>query len=141
MFEGLGLLGLFLSAFISATVIPMSSEGVLAVLSQYEHSWIVLLTVASVGNWLGGMTTYYLGFLGKEAWIQKFLRQSPEKASRWHAKIAKYGALFGVLCWLPIVGDVIALALGVYRVKMWRVAFWMLVGKTARYGVILALLM
>ena len=64
-FVELGLLGLFVASFLSATILPMNSEIVLSVLLLNNYSLNTSLLVATFGNWLGGMTNYGLGFLGK----------------------------------------------------------------------------
>ena len=53
--------------------------------------------------------------------------------SSWSAQISKYGSALALLTWLPFIGDVIAVALGFFRLKFWQVAIFMLIGKTLRY--------
>lgn len=60
----LSLWGLFISAFVSATLFPGESEIVLAALAQgHQHNFWVLLAIATLGNTLGGMSTWLLGWL------------------------------------------------------------------------------
>ena len=56
------LLGLFLSAFGAATLLPLQSEAVLLGL-LYEGSYapIWLISIASLGNILGSCVNWYLG--------------------------------------------------------------------------------
>ena len=59
-----GLWGLFASAFISATILPGSSELVLVgLITKYPDTVWVAVTIATVGNTLGGLTSYWLGRL------------------------------------------------------------------------------
>ena len=51
----------------------------------------------------------------------------------WKPKIDRYGSFFASLSFLPVIGDVILVALGYFRAKFWLTAFWMLVGKLCRY--------
>ncbi|MGR8930670.1 MAG: YqaA family protein, partial [Gammaproteobacteria bacterium] len=60
--ESFGVPGLFLSAFISSTIAPGGSEAVLAYLvNSHEYDIMLLVTVATIGNSLGAMTTWWLG--------------------------------------------------------------------------------
>ena len=78
-FAELGYLGLFIASFLAATVVPFSSEVVFsALVFGGLDPWICVI-VASLGNWLGGMSSYFLGRLGKMEWIEKYLRVKREK--------------------------------------------------------------
>ncbi|MEX1132079.1 MAG: YqaA family protein [Flavobacteriales bacterium] len=136
----LGLAGLFLASFLAATVLPFSSEAVLAASSLGPWPTWQLLLVASFGNTLGGMSSYTLGRLGDVDRITRWLRTDPAKAIQWKERIQRHGAWAALLTWLPFVGDVIAIALGLLRAPALPVAFLMFLGKAARYGVLLALL-
>ncbi|MBP6312887.1 MAG: DedA family protein [Flavobacteriales bacterium] len=105
-------------------------------------SWPILELwfVASLGNWLGGLSSYGLGRLGDPVRIAKWLRTDPVKAEAWRSRIEQYGSWAALLCWAPVIGDPIAIALGLGRAHFWPVAMLMLLGKAARYGVLLGLL-
>ena len=60
-----GYLGLFISSFLGATIIPLSSEIVLSILILNGFDLGLSLVLATTGNWLGGLSSYYLGSLGK----------------------------------------------------------------------------
>ena len=137
--EAAGLWGLFLACFLAATIVPFSSEAVLAAATFGPWSNGTLILVASLGNWLGGLTTYLLGRLCN-APLMRRLRLDPSSADRWQRPVKRYGAWLALLCWAPIIGDVIALALGLCRVRPVPVALLMLIGKAARYAVVIAAL-
>ncbi len=137
-FEASGLWGLFFACFLAATIVPFSSELVLAAATLGPWSGGILLLVASLGNWLGGLTTYGIGRLGDAATIARWVRTDPGKVERWQQLIRRHGSWAALLCWTPIIGDVIALALGVLRVRVLPVAAFMLIGKAARYAVVIA---
>ena len=59
-----GYLGLFLSSFLGATIIPLSSEIVLSLLLTQGFDIKLSIIIATIGNWLGGLSSYYLGSLG-----------------------------------------------------------------------------
>jgi len=135
-----GLAGLFLASFLAATVLPFSSEAVLAAATLGPWSTGALLLVASLGNTLGGMSSYGLGRLGDMDRIARWLRTDPGKALRWQQRIERHGAWAALLTWLPVVGDPIAIALGLGRAKALPVLLLMLLGKAMRYAALLAIL-
>lgn len=132
----LGFIGLFLASFLAATIVPFSSELVLGVFLVAGASPLICLLVATAGNFLGGMTSYLLGLLGKWQWLSKYFRTDRAKLERFRAKVLRYGAPTALLCWLPFVGDALAIALGFFRVRWVPVAGYMLIGKFARYLVL-----
>ena len=132
----LGYLGLFLASFLAATVVPFSSEALVAAMLAGPFSKAGILIAATAGNFLGGMSGYGLGYLAKWEWIEKYLRIKRDKVYRWQSRVERYGSLLAFLCWLPGIGDFLAVALGVFRVSWKKVVFWMLVGKFLRYWLI-----
>lgn len=133
MFGNLGLFGLFLGSMLAATVVPFASEALLAgaLLAGYGK-WVVSL-VAAFGNTTGGMISFAMGWLCKWEWLENYFRVKREKLERVHNKIARYGVWAALLTWLPFVGDLIAIAMGLMRVNpRWTVVL-MFIGKLARY--------
>src|SRR5574344_633444 len=124
-----GYLGLFIASFLAATVVPFSSEVVFSALVFGGLDGWTCVFVATAGNWLGGMSCYYLGKLGKLAWIEKYLRVKKEKLDKWLSRFHKYGDWFAFFSVLPGVGDAIAVASGFFRCNVWIVAGSMLLGK------------
>ena len=135
-----GYWGLFFAAFLSGTVVPFSSEVVLAAgLYSGMDPWTSLI-VATIGNCIGGYTTFWIGHLGKLDWIEKYFRVKHETLLNWEHRVEKYGAYFAILGWLPIFGNVILLSLGFFHANPRNTAWWMFVGKTARYAAIIWLM-
>lgn len=132
-FIELGYAGLFIASFLAATVVPFSSEVVFSALVFGGLDAWKCVFVATAGNWLGGMTSYYVGRLGKLEWIEKYLRIKKEKLDKFTEKMHKYGDWFAFFSFLPGVGDVIAVAAGYFRCRWWIVAVSMLAGKFVRY--------
>ncbi|MCR4873984.1 MAG: DedA family protein [Bacteroidales bacterium] len=140
MLKDLGLFGLFLGCLLSATVIPFSSEALVAGALLLDYSpWTVVL-VATLGNTIGGMTCYLLGRLCKWSWIEKWLKVKEETLAKAHEKVEKYGSLAALLAWLPVVGDPIAIALGLMRTRVLPTTVLMFLGKGLRYMVVAGLL-
>ena len=128
-----GYIGLFISSFLAATIIPLSSEIVLSILLANNYDLFSTLMVASLGNWLGGVSSFILGRLGNWDFIQKYFRVKKENIYKWKIKIDRWGGLLAFLCWLPIFGDPIAIALGFFRTNPYTVVIFMFLGKLVRY--------
>lgn len=124
-----GLAGLFASSFASATVLPGNSEIALAlVLSEWPDAKGVAVAVATLGNTLGGLTTYGLG------------RFVPQRAEPRHLRpLQRWGAPVVLLSWVPVVGDALCLGAGWLRLKPWPCAAFMAIGKALRYAAVAAL--
>lgn len=127
---------MFLVAFLAATVLPFSSDVVLSAMLVGGYEPYQLVIVAAIGNWLGGMVSYYMGYLGKWEWIEKYLGVRKSKIERYQQFVDRYGSYFGLLTWLPFIGDPLAIALGFSRTRTVPTAIWMLIGKSLRYVVI-----
>ena len=128
-----GFLGLFLGSFLAATILPFSSEILVTGMLFTGASPVNVLVTATAGNWLGSLSTYGIGWLGKWKWIEKWFKISHEKVVGQQAKITKYGSLLAFLVWIPVIGDIFALALGFYKVNFSKCCIFMLVGKFLRF--------
>ena len=107
-----GYIGLFIGTFLAATILPFSSEFLLlGLLIAGADPWTCFLW-ATLGNWTGGLTSYYMGYLGKWEWIEKWFRVKRETLDKQKKYIDKYGSMLAFLSWLPLVGDVFAIGLG-----------------------------
>jgi len=129
--------GLFLSAFISSTLLPGGSEAVLVLLAaESAGDKLVLLAVATLGNTLGGMSSWALGrFI---AW--RFpARRFAAREQRAIARLQRWGSPALLLSWLPVVGDPLCLAAGWLRIHWLPSLVFIAVGKAGRYAVLLLL--
>lgn len=133
-----GLWGMFISAFLAGSILPLASEAVLAALVAAGVAPIELLIVATLGNTLGSVTNYGIGRLGKEEWISRVLRISPEGLARGQRYIHRFGFWGGLLSWLPVVGELLTVALGYLRVNFPLTVLTIFVGKLIRYWFIVA---
>lgn len=131
-----GYIGVFIAAFLAATILPFSSEVVMAGVMATGADYWTLILAATVGNVLGGMTCYWLGHLGKREWITKYLGMKPETVEKWTRYLQGKGAWMAFWVFLPGVGDFFAVALGLLRANVWAVAGFMTVGKFLRYVVL-----
>lgn len=131
--ESLGLLGLFIGTFLAATILPFSSDALYIAVLAATKDPIGCLAVGTVGNWLGSVVTYWMGWIGRWEWIEKWFKVKRETLEKQKVRIDKYGVWLALLAWIPIIGDVIAIALGFYRTRPWATMFLLLVGKFARF--------
>lgn len=120
---------LFASAFLSSTILPGSSEVVLAALVARDPaaSWPAI-AVATIGNTLGGLTSYALG---------RLLPQ-PRAGARVLEAARKYGVAALLLSWVPLIGDALCVASGWLRHDAWLAALAIAVGKFVRYAALAA---
>ncbi len=128
-----GYASLFVLSFLAATILPFSSEAVLSAMLVGDFNVVATVVVATIGNWLGSLTCFYLGYLGKLEWIEKWLKIKPESIEKFRHRTQRYGAWFGLLVWVPGVGDVIAVCLGFVRSPALKTAVAILIGKAFRY--------
>lgn len=126
--------GLFISAFISSTIAPGGSEGVLAYLVAAGHPAALLVIVATIGNTLGAITTWGLGVLAaKKMPVATLLSGKKQKA----LEVVKTRGIWTLFfTWLPIVGDVLCFASGWLRLPFFQACLIILLGKLGRYAVI-----
>jgi membrane protein YqaA with SNARE-associated domain len=133
-----GYLGLFLSAFFAATILPVASEAVLIGMLAYHYDPLVCLIVASTGNTLGAILNYYIGYLGDPIWLKK-IKVSIAEIDQWSARVQKYGIWLALFSWLPLVGDLIGVVLGFFRSPKLLTFVFFAIGKVLRYSIVILL--
>jgi len=126
MTETSALLSFFISSLLGATLLPGGSEAVLAgVLHNYPDSLWIALWVGTLGNTLGGMISYWMG------WIL------PQTQQLKHVdRLRRFGTPALLLAWVPLIGDALCLTAGWLRLNPWHSAFYMATGKFVRYALI-----
>lgn len=126
MSDTASLLSLFLGSFFAATLLPGGSEAVLfGVLKAYPETLWPALLIATLGNTLGGMVSFGMGWLLPQTQQLKHVE-----------KLRRYGTPALLLAWVPLIGDALCLAAGWLRLNWWQAALFMALGKFARYWVI-----
>jgi membrane protein YqaA with SNARE-associated domain len=130
--------GLFVSAFTSATLLPGSSEAALiALLALGRGDAGLLVIVATAGNVLGSCVNWVLGRFFSSFRDRRWFPvddQSYERAAAW---FRRYGVWSLLLSWLPIIGDPLTAVAGALRVGFLRFVVLVSLGKAARYVFIL----
>jgi len=138
IFEGYA--GLFASAFLAATILPVVSEAVitgLAATGNYDMAW--LLAVASAGNTLGSVVNWLMGrFLlaFEDRWWFPVKQENLHRASR---LFNKWGVWSLLLAWAPFIGDPLTFVAGVLRVPFLLFLVLVAISKTGRYAVLLGI--
>ncbi|MFM8461372.1 MAG: YqaA family protein [Polynucleobacter victoriensis] len=125
-----GLPAVFTVSFVSATLLPMGSEPVLfGYLKLNPDMFWVAILVATVGNTLGGMLDWLMGFGASKA-HEKLLGPKEHKLLKWFEKLGPQALL---LSWLPIVGDPLCAVAGWLRLPWLPCLIYMAIGKFLRY--------
>ena len=130
---------LFISAFLAATVLPVSSEAVLAglIVSGRGDPWL-LLAVATIGNTLGSVVNWILGRGIGSLQARRWFPVSPERYEQASRIFRRFGEWTLLFAWLPVVGDAFTIAAGAARVNLGVFVALVAIGKAARYVVIIA---
>ena len=136
MLADYSLWALFLSAFISSTLLPGGSEAILAYLGNSQsHPALILVIVASAGNTLGGILTWGMGWLVALRYpVQKLSKKEHLRAL---GHIQHWGSPALLLSWLPVIGDPLCLVAGWLRISFPLSLFFIAVGKSLRYLAVL----
>jgi membrane protein YqaA with SNARE-associated domain len=122
-----GLGSVFVISFVSATLLPLGSEpAVFAVVKANPELFWSVIAVATLGNTLGGVVDYWLGYGAKQAFAK-------ERRSRWFHWLERYGAKTMLLAWLPGIGDPLCTLAGWLKLPFWPSVLYMAIGKLLRY--------
>ena len=117
---------LFASSFLAATLLPGGSEAVLfGVLKLHPEQLWAALAVATLGNTLGGMSSYLIGRL-----------IPPTGSLKGLTMVQRWGSPALLLSWVPLLGDPLCVAAGWLRLNPWWSALFVALGKFARYWVV-----
>ena len=130
-----GYIGLFLASFLASTILPFGSEGILVFLVYEKFNIPALVLVASIGNYFGACTTYYMGLKGR-GFAEKYLSIDPGNLEKAEKIFSKYGVAVLLFTWLPGIGDVFTVFGGLLRVKFWIFSVLVFTGKFLRYLVV-----
>lgn len=139
--DSAALVGLFSSAFLAATVLPVSSEVVLAALLMNEGPPAgLLLAVASLGNTLGSVVNWGLGRFVARFQDRRWFPATPDQMARAQRWYGRYGVWSLLLSWVPVIGDPLTVVAGALRTPFVLFLPIVAIAKTSRYAAILWLL-
>lgn len=129
--------GMFVAAFLAGSILPFSSELVLVgLLAAGANPWGLVIW-GTAGNTLGSLVNYGIGRLGREEWITRFSGVKPERLAQGMARVRRYGAWAGLLSWLPVMGEVLTVAMGYLRINFLLTVLTVTAGKFFRYWLIM----
>jgi len=122
---------LFLSAFLAATIFPLSSEATFLLAISDGMSFSNAMLSASSGNILAIIVNYWFGYWLYDKTKTKLNSSKVGKKSLIYGHKYAYFAL--ALSWLPVIGDPLTLVAGVVRLNF--VLFIVIAGllRVARY--------
>lgn len=124
---------LFGSAFLAATILPFYSEVVLFALLREGGDPVLLVAVATLGNTLGAVVNWLLGWYLLHFQERRWFYFKPEqiaKAQRWFQRYGFWSLLFA---WMPVGGDALTLIAGIMKVRLWLFLLLVGTGKALRY--------
>ena len=127
-----GYLNLFILSFLASTVLPIGSEALVVALIYQGFSPFTVIMVATVGNYLGSCTTYYLGLKGHPV-LEKYLSPSPKQLEKSEKLFKRYGIYTLLFTWVPGIGDAITMVAGLMKLSFRSFSILVFLGKFGRY--------
>ncbi len=131
-----GFWGLFLSAFLAATILPLSSEVVLGFLLANGAEPLLGIGIASIGNILGAVVNYWIGAVGSQVAFSKLWKMSDHEIASARRRFEKYGVFSLLFAWVPVIGDPLTVAAGMLRIHFALFVILVGIGKILRYLVL-----
>ncbi len=131
-----GYLGMGIMAFLAGTVVPITSEVLLVFFLGIGLNAVGLTLAATIGNTLGGVTCFMIGYLTTKEKVQRFFKVPDRRMKRADMLIQKYGYWTAAFSFLPVLGEVFLLSLGIMRVNRFKVISLMALGKLFRYSLV-----
>ena len=134
----LEILTLFTISFLSATLLPGGSEAYLAYLIHInEYPLFLLVIIATIGNSLGGFSNYLIGFWINSHWFHRKknnLKENQQKRYHYANQLIKRWGNWALLfSWTPIIGDILCLIAGLYKLNWIQSLMMIAIGKFCRY--------
>ncbi|MEW6632588.1 MAG: YqaA family protein [Pseudomonadota bacterium] len=129
---------LFASAFLAATLLPVSSELVLlGLLTSGRSDPVLLFVAATAGNTLGSVVNWILGRGIDTLQSSRWFPVTPSQYERAARSFRRYGKWTLPLAWLPVIGDAFTVVAGAARVRLGLFVLLVALGKAARYAVVI----
>lgn len=132
--------GLFVTAFLSATLLPGASEITIVALMHEHYDVLLLWGFATLGNTLGAVLNYFMGLYLEHFKHKPWFPFKDEKLKHSQVWFQRYGAWSMLLAWLPIVGDGLTFLAGLMKINFGLFLVLVAIGKGARYAFILGLI-
>lgn len=132
---------LFFSSLIAATIFPAQSEIILANLhlsGKYDDA--LLLLIATLGNVLGSVFNWVLGYYSVRFQGKKWFPISAHQIQKYSQTYQKWGVWALLLAWMPFIGDPLTVIAGIFRTNIWLFLLLVSIGKAARYFFIMSVI-
>ncbi len=123
---------LLITAFISATLLPLGSEALLLYQLSQDLNIYLLFLFATIGNSLGSVLNYWLGLKGEHYLLQKksINKNQIQKAQY---RFNRFGGYSLLLSWMPIIGDPITFIAGMAKYNFNKFLILVIIAKSGRY--------
>jgi len=132
-----GYVGMCIAAFLAGSFVPFNSEVVMgALLATSTMNPLLTVIWGTVGNVAGAMFNYYIGRLGNAETIAKFIHLKQSGVERVNYLVRRFGGIMGFFTFLPAIGTVICLVLGIMRANPIVVLVTSTIGKFIRYAIL-----
>ncbi len=128
-----GYWGMGVLAFLSGSIVPITSEVLLVFFLSVGLNAVALTLVASFGNTLGGITCFFMGRIVSKERAVAFFKITPRRMQRADRIIQRYGYWAAAISFVPVIGETLLVMLGVMRVNKYKVVAVMAAGKFVRY--------
>lgn len=136
LINSLGLVGLFIAAFLAASLLPFPVEAAVPAVVALGHSTGAIVIAGTVGGYLGSLVNYFLARRGAQ-WIEEERPRRATQVERVRRAFGRFGSPLLVFSWLPVVGELITVAAGVAGTPLPIFSAWTIVGRALRmYGLV-----
>lgn len=127
---------IFISSFLSATMVPFGPEGVLAYFINQKFDLLSIIIAATLGSYLGAVLNYYIGSKGSNVLLNKIINIDEGQIEKAKEKFRKYGSLVLFFSWMPIIGDPLTFAAGLLKFDFSRFTVYVMLGKAFRFIIV-----
>ena len=125
---------LFLTSFLAATIFPLSSElTLISLLKSGSYSSFLLISTSSLGNILGSIFNWFLGFYLSEHIHKKWFPFKQNQINFASKRFNKFGIWSLLFSWLPVIGYPLTLIAGILRVNFLLFLILVTIRKTSRF--------
>lgn len=132
-----GYFGLFVVSFLASTILPLSTELFVIIMPPMGFNiWLVGI-FATLGNYLGALTMYYMGWYGTDFVLARYVTIEQDKIDRAQTWFARWGPPTLLLSWMPFIGDPLCAVAGSLKMPFTTFTIWTIIGKGLRYVVLL----
>ncbi len=125
---------LFVASFLSASIFPLVSDPMVVYMEIHKFNSVGIILAATAGSFIGSVTTYFLGFWGRERIIEKYVKVDEKKMAEYKKKFEKYGAPALLFTWIPFTGDALVAISGLLEINFIKFSVYTFLGKLIRFS-------